>query len=600
MAAAAAAAIAVVAATIILSAATTITPAAAAAVEHTFVVSQVNMTHMCNEIPVTVVNGQLPGPTIEVTEGDSVIVHVVNKSPYNMTIHWHGVYQMRNCWNDGVPMVTQRPIPPNGNFTYRFDVAGQEGTLWWHAHDAFLRGTIYGALIIRPRQGGAAAYPFPKPHKEVPILIGEWWEKDLAAVDRNFSKGLYDEFSSGSTINGKLGDLFNCSGVFEDGYVLDVEPGKTYLLRIINAALFSEYFLKIAGHKFTVVGADANYLTPYTTDVIVIAPGETMDALVVADAAPGRYYIAAQPIQAPPPDTQTPEFATRGTLQYNTGGATNSSRDDDVVALAPEMPDEHDTIKSFYFHGNLTGLRHRRQRARVPASADERLYVTLGLGSICRHGRKTCKRGDEPESNLVIANMNNVSFHDATATPILEAHYYHRRRDDDNGGEGTAAVLPDHPPSAFNFTDTALIPFGPEEMRLEPTNRGTVVRRFRHGAVVDVVFQSTAMLQSDSNPMHLHGHDMFVLAQGIGNYDAARDEAKFNLVNPARKNTVLVPNLGWAAIRFVADNPGAWFIHCHFEFHLAMGMAAVFIVEDGRTPNTSLPPPPPGFMEGSP
>jgi laccase len=69
-------------------------------------------------------------------------------------------------------MVTQRPIPPNGNFTYRFDVAGQEGTLWWHAHDAFLRGTIYGALIIRPRQGGAAAYPFPKPHKEVPILIG--------------------------------------------------------------------------------------------------------------------------------------------------------------------------------------------------------------------------------------------------------------------------------------------------------------------------------------------------------------------------------------------------------------------------------------------
>ena len=52
-------------------------------------VSQVNMTHMCNEIPVTVVNGQLPGPTIEVTEGDTVIVHVVNKSPYNLTIHWY-------------------------------------------------------------------------------------------------------------------------------------------------------------------------------------------------------------------------------------------------------------------------------------------------------------------------------------------------------------------------------------------------------------------------------------------------------------------------------------------------------------------------------
>ncbi|EEC66776.1 hypothetical protein OsI_33164 [Oryza sativa Indica Group] len=103
------------------------------------------------------------------------------------------------------------------------------------------------------------------------------------------------------------------------------------------------------------------------------------------------------------------------------------------------------------------------------------------------------------------------------------------------------------------------------------------------------------MLQGDSNPMHLHGHDVFLLAQGIGIYDAARDEGKFNLVNPPRKNTVLVPNLGWAAVRFVADNPGAWLMHCHFEFHLSMGMAAVFIVEDGPTVDTSLPPPPEDF-----
>lgn len=47
------------------------------------------MTHLCEETPVTVVNGQLPGPAIEVTEGDSVAVHIINKSPYNMTIHWY-------------------------------------------------------------------------------------------------------------------------------------------------------------------------------------------------------------------------------------------------------------------------------------------------------------------------------------------------------------------------------------------------------------------------------------------------------------------------------------------------------------------------------
>jgi laccase len=124
--------------------------------------------------------------------------------------------------------------------------------------------------------------------------------------------------------------------------------------------------------------------------------------------------------------------------------------------------------------------------------------------------------------------------------------------------------LPGRPPRMFNFTDSALMPTGPEEEELEPTSRATVVRRFQHGAVVEVVFQSTALWQGDSNPMHLHGHDMFVLAQGLGNYDSARDVARYNLVDPPVRNTVLVPRLGWVAVRFVADNPGA--VHTRFIF----------------------------------
>ncbi|TKW02067.1 hypothetical protein SEVIR_8G220400v4 [Setaria viridis] len=132
---------------------------------------------------------------------------------------------------------------------------------------------------------------------------------------------------------------------------------------------------------------------------------------------------------------------------------------------------------------------------------------------------------------------------------------------------------------------------GPSRCAIEPSYKATVVRRFWHGAAVEIVFQSTAVLQDDSNPMHLHGHNMILLAQGFGNFDAAKDVAKYNSVNPPVNNTVLVPNLGWAAIRFVANNPEVWFMHCHYEFHLTMSMAAVFIVEDGPTVDTSLPPP---------
>jgi laccase len=386
---------------------------------------------------------------------------------------------------------------------------------------------------------------------------------DLAQLDRNTMDGFLVDVPTGSTINGKLGDLYSCSGAAQDGFVLEVEPGKTYLLRLMNAALFSEYYLKVAGHRMTVVASDANYVRPYTTDVVAIAPGETMDVLMAADAPPGRsYYMAALAIQAPEPDVQVPPTITRGIVQYR-----SSSSSSDVVdgVVMPDMPDQHDTTISFHFHGNLSSLR-RRHRV-PPARADDHMLVTLSLGSVCRDGGRACARSDSDES-IIVGTMNDVSFRAPTAAAmsLLEAHYYGRG---DMAMAAAAGVelraLPDAPLRVFNFTDPAYIPYGPKEAPLEPTEKQTTVRRFRHGAVVEVVFQDTAVMQSDSNPMHLHGHDMFVLAHGLGNYDAARDVATYNLLDPPLKNTVVVPRLGWVAVRFVADNPGA----CLINFYLS-------------------------------
>ncbi|KAF8672969.1 hypothetical protein HU200_049037 [Digitaria exilis] len=465
----------------------------AAVVKHTFVVSQVNMTHLCKETLVTLVNGQLPGPAIEVTEGSSVAVLLVNKSPYNLTIHWlvrevFGVIALSSTYIRYWNILKLHLV-----YGIHENATGRRCEKLWHH------------LVLV---------------NDADDLTGDWWQLDLQQVERKMKLGFFDYFASASTINGKLGDLFNCSGVVEDSFMLDVVPGKTYMLRVINAGLFSEFYLKIAGHKFTVVAADANYVNPYTTDVIAIAPGETVDALVVADAPPGSYYMVALPNQAPLPDTQTPEYATRGIVKYRN---YHSSAID--VPIVPVMPDHHDTITSFYFRRNLTSLHHHT----VPQRVDESLFIVLGLGSICRHGQQSCKRGANNDT-ILVATMNNVSFQYPMVTkPLLEAHYYH------TGGNDAMQQLPDGPPRMFNFTDQALIPFGPKEMELEPSSKATVVRRFRYGAVVDMVFQSTAVLQ------------------------------------------------------------GVWFMHCHYEFHLTMGMAAVFIVEDGATVHASLPPPPADF-----
>ena len=83
----------------------------------------------------------------------------------------HGVKQLRNPWSDGPNYVTQCPIKPGANFTYEIVLSNEEGTLWWHAHSDWSRATVHGALIVLPQLG--KSYPFAKPHKEFPIVLGK-------------------------------------------------------------------------------------------------------------------------------------------------------------------------------------------------------------------------------------------------------------------------------------------------------------------------------------------------------------------------------------------------------------------------------------------
>ncbi|KAF5192150.1 Laccase [Thalictrum thalictroides] len=79
----------------------------------------------------------------------------------------------------------------------------------------------------------------------------------------------------------------------------------------------------------------------------------------------------------------------------------------------------------------------------------------------------------------------------------------------------------------------------------------SMLEAFHYGVLKD-----TTLGAAENHPMHFHGFDFYVLAQGFGNYDPVNDPKKFNLVNPQKRNTIAVPIGGWAVIRFRADNPG--------------------------------------------
>lgn len=93
-------------------------------------------------------NGSVPGPVLRYRQGDRVRIIVRNALPDETTVHWHGLRVLNAM--DGVPQVTQVPIPTGGEFTYEFSVP-DSGTYWYHPHqksfEQVARG-LYGAFIV--------------------------------------------------------------------------------------------------------------------------------------------------------------------------------------------------------------------------------------------------------------------------------------------------------------------------------------------------------------------------------------------------------------------------------------------------------------------
>ncbi|KAK4192334.1 laccase-2 [Podospora australis] len=89
-----------------------------------------------------------------------------------------------------------------------------------------------------------------------------------------------------------------------------------------------------------------------------------------------------------------------------------------------------------------------------------------------------------------------------------------------------------------------------------------------------LVIQDTSNLAL-AHPIHLHGHDFWVLAQETGMFNG--DTSTFNTQNPTRRDVATLPGNGYLAIGFVLDNPGAWLVHCHIAWHASQGLSLEFV-----------------------
>jgi FtsP/CotA-like multicopper oxidase with cupredoxin domain len=223
------------------------------------------------------INRQVPGPRLELMEGDHVRINFTNHLPEPSTMHWHGLVVPNRM--DGVGGVTQDPVQPGGRYVYEY-VVQQAGTYFYHSHTRADRQQgfgLYGALIIHPRDNAAE----PKTNYDYVVQLQEWLNRDGLTYPAMLMEGGLPNYF---TINGKA---------YPATDTLRMKVGETIKFRFIGTNNNFIHPMHMHGGPFTVVARDGVMLPAaarFEADVINVAPGQRYDVIWPA-REPGKWIL---------------------------------------------------------------------------------------------------------------------------------------------------------------------------------------------------------------------------------------------------------------------------------------------------------------------
>jgi FtsP/CotA-like multicopper oxidase with cupredoxin domain len=216
-------------------------------------------------------NGSVPGPTIEINEGDRVRIHVTNRLPEGTSMHWHGLEVPPEM--DGVPFLNQPLIEPGQTFTYEFTL-NQNGTFFYHSHMAMqeMMGMI-GFFIIHPKK------PYtPKVDRDFGLVLQEW-----ALLPNNPIPNTMAMEFNWLTINGRSGP---------HSTPMLVRQGERVRIRMINMGM-DHHPMHIHGNQFYVTGTEGGRIPEtawYPGNTVLVGVAQARD--IEFDAvAPGDWML---------------------------------------------------------------------------------------------------------------------------------------------------------------------------------------------------------------------------------------------------------------------------------------------------------------------
>ncbi len=485
--------------------------------------TEVNLTG--TPVMAMTLNGGIPGPTLEFTEGDTLRVTFNNHMETESSIHWHGLLLPND--QDGVPYLTTPPIEPGTSFTYEFPLI-QSGTYWYHSHTGLQeqRG-VYGSIVIHPRE--------KQKMEEYVVVISDWIDEDPLQVLKNLKKdGDYyalkrervqswerfiREDRVGERIMGALMRMgpMDLSDVGYDAYLINgrehtslegIPEGTPVKLRIINAAASSYFILSYSNGNMKVVAADGKDVIPIEMDEILMGVAETYDVIVEAG---GTFTAIAQ------------DHTGKAMLNISQGNDSKETMDHSMHMMTEEKEDMIHDEHQMMGHNEDTMDSAMDEHKSTPS-----MDIAHDMHSMTEGVYYDFLRAVEPASYAVGTKEREVALR---LTGDMENY-------------------------VWAFDNRTLI-----------ENDKILIKK---GERVRFILRNETMMH---HPLHLHGH-FFRVINKHGSYSPL-------------KHTVDVPPMGTITIEFKADEEKDWFFHCHNLYHMKTGMSRVVSYE-GNEPDKDI------------
>jgi bilirubin oxidase len=227
-------------------------------------------------------NGTVPGPTLEVTEGDRVVIHFKNRLSEPTNIHWHGLHIPPD--QDGMPMDL---VPPGGSRDYTFTVPrGTAGTYWYHPHP-------HGRTAVQVMAGLAGAMRVKPAADPLPTAFGD----DLVFISDNdyLADGKIRPLTDEERQFGRVGSTVLVNGA--ERPALPVRSGEVRRFRLVNASTAQSWRISIPDQALYQIATDGGFFaTPVERSEIRLSPGERAEVLAKMTAPPGtRTELRALP-----------------------------------------------------------------------------------------------------------------------------------------------------------------------------------------------------------------------------------------------------------------------------------------------------------------